>query len=65
MSLIDKPLKRTYSSWFKRLPNPHESNGTQAKYNQYGVYQMSFKDLKKQSSLLSDQQIGQRSREDE
>jgi hypothetical protein len=53
MSLLDKPLTRTYSSWFKRLSNPPESNGTKAKYNQYGVYQMSFKDLKKQSSLGS------------
>lgn len=53
MSLLDKPLKRSYSSWFKRLPNPLESKGTKAKYNEYGVYQMSFSDLKKQSSLGS------------
>ncbi len=53
MSLLDKPLKLSYSSWFKRLPKPQQSYGTQTKYNKYGVYQMSFSDLKKQSSLGS------------
>ena len=53
MSLLDNPLKKNYSSWFKRLPKPQPSKGTQTKYNKYGVYQMSFSDLKKQSSLGS------------
>ena len=47
MSLLDNPIKRSYYSWFKRLPKPQPSKGTKAKYNQYGVYQMSFSDLKK------------------
>ena len=51
MSLLDNPIKKSYYSWFKRLPKPQPSKGTKAKYNQYGVYQMSFSDLKKQSSL--------------
>jgi len=53
MSLLDNPIKRSYYSWFKRLPDPPPSQRTKAKYNKYGVYQMSFSDLKKQSSLGS------------
>jgi hypothetical protein len=53
MSFLDNPLKKSYSSWFKGLPDPQTKQREQTKYNQYGVYQMSFKDLKKQSSLGS------------
>ena len=53
MSFLDNPLKKSYSSWFKGLPDPQTKPREQTKYNKYGVYQMSFKDLKKQSSLGS------------